>query len=168
MADVVQKSAEEPSVSKEEEIKAAKRAAILAKLNAAKEAASKEAASKEETKATHFGEHPGISCDGCGAKAPLIGYRYHCSKCANHDVCENCFDAWDNGKGIISNNLAEQKLSADPADHSFKVYKDKGFKALVKAGASGPTQASAKKLKPNDPCSCGSGKKYKKCCSAKE
>jgi hypothetical protein len=106
--------------------------------------------------------------DGCGAKAPLIGYRYHCSKCANHDVCENCFEAWGNGTGTITNNLAEQKLSTDPADHNFKVYTDKGFKALVKTAAGGPTQASAKKPKPNDPCSCGSGKKYKKCCSGKD
>eukprot|EP00729_Bicosta_minor_P027700 gene27700-26136_t len=31
-------------------------------------------------------------------------------------------------------------------------------------GASGPTQAKKKKVKPNEPCPCESGKKYKKCC----
>ena len=94
----------------------------------------------------------------------MIGYRYHCTKCANHDVCEACFNAWDGGKGAVTNNLAAQKISTDPADHFFKIYKDKSFKGLVKSAAK--TTAGPKKLKPNDPCSCGSGKKYKKCCAA--
>jgi hypothetical protein len=45
-----------------EDIKAAKRAEILAKLNAAKEAAADAAAKAETQKAIYFGEHPGISC----------------------------------------------------------------------------------------------------------
>jgi hypothetical protein len=102
--------------------------------------------------------------DGCGA-VPMVGYRYHCSKCANHDVCETCYNAWDNGNGVLTNNLAQQKLSSDPKDHSFKVYKDNSFKSLVKSGGSKKqSEPSAKKPKPNDPCSCGSGKKFKKCC----
>ncbi len=31
-------------------------------------------------------------------------------------------------------------------------------------GINGPMQFSTKKVYPNDPCPCGSGKKYKKCC----
>lgn len=31
-------------------------------------------------------------------------------------------------------------------------------------GMNGPVQAGQKKIYPNDPCPCGSGKKYKKCC----
>jgi uncharacterized protein YchJ len=31
----------------------------------------------------------------------------------------------------------------------------------------GPTVAAVKKPKPNEPCSCGSGKKFKKCCADK-
>ena len=44
------------------------------------------------------------------------------------------------------------------------------FEPLVKtAGAGqGPTKKAEKKLKPNDPCHCGSGKKYKKCCKKKD
>eukprot|EP00615_Pteridomonas_danica_P011257 CAMPEP_0114359174 /NCGR_PEP_ID=MMETSP0101-20121206/22818_1 /TAXON_ID=38822 ORGANISM="Pteridomonas danica, Strain PT" /NCGR_SAMPLE_ID=MMETSP0101 /ASSEMBLY_ACC=CAM_ASM_000211 /LENGTH=159 /DNA_ID=CAMNT_0001502583 /DNA_START=12 /DNA_END=491 /DNA_ORIENTATION=+ len=136
--------------------KAAKRAAIMAKVAAA----TAEREKQETQKANFFGEHPGISCDGCGA-APLVGYRYHCSKCANHDVCESCFDLWGNGKGEIDNQLGGQKLSIDPADHSFKVYRDKSFKSLVKGVKQEPV---VKKTKPNEPCPCGSGKKYKKCC----
>lgn len=66
--------------------------------------------------------------DGCGASAPLIGYRYKCSKCPNHDICEQCFDAWAGGTGVITNKLSEQKLSSDPKEHNFKVHKDKNYK----------------------------------------
>ena len=31
-------------------------------------------------------------------------------------------------------------------------------------GINGPVQATQKKVYPNDPCPCGSGKKFKKCC----
>ncbi len=99
--------------------------------------------------------------DGCGTRQ-IIGFRFHCSKCANHDVCESCFDSWEGGNGSITNNLAEQKLSTDPADHSFMAYKDKSFKSLVKSTAAAPER---KKTKPNEPCTCGSGKKFKKCCA---
>ena len=34
-------------------------------------------------------------------------------------------------------------------------------------GMNGPVQAAQKKIYPNDPCPCGSGKKYKKCCGRK-
>ena len=34
-------------------------------------------------------------------------------------------------------------------------------------GINGPIQASQKKIYPNDPCPCGSGMKYKKCCGKK-
>ena len=34
-------------------------------------------------------------------------------------------------------------------------------------GISGKTVVGKKKVYPNDPCPCGSGKKYKKCCGRK-
>ena len=135
---------------------------ILCRVAAAKAEQEKVA----EQKANYYGTHDGISCDGCGAASPLVGYRYKCSKCPNHDVCEQCFDAWAGGTGVMTNELNQQKLSSDPKDHVFKVYKDKSFKGLVKSGG-GPTLAAAKKTKPNDPCTCGSGKKFKKCCLEK-
>lgn len=67
--------------------------------------------------------------DGCGASAPLIGYRYKCTKCPNHDICEQCVDAWAGGAGVVTNKLSEQKLSSDPKEHNFKVHKDKNYKA---------------------------------------
>uniref|UniRef100_A0A6U0R8K9 ZZ-type domain-containing protein n=1 Tax=Micromonas pusilla TaxID=38833 RepID=A0A6U0R8K9_MICPS len=136
--------------------KAAKRAEIEAKVAAMKAEQKKQ----EEQKAAYFGEHQGITCDGCGA-VPIIGYRFRCKNCPNHDICEACHERWDNGKGSMANGLAKQQISLDPKDHDFFIHKERGFKPLVKTA--GPTQKSEKKLKPNDPCSCGSGKKAKKC-----
>ena len=73
------------------------------------------------------------------------------------------YTKWDDGKGSVGNALNQQKLSLDAADHNFKLHKDKGFKSLVKQQ---PGAAPLKKIKPNDACTCGSGKKYKKCCGA--
>lgn len=98
----------------------------------------------QEQKAAYFGEHQGITCDGCGAE-PIIGYRYRCKKCANHDICEACHERWDNGKGSMANGLAKQTISLDPKDHDFFVHKERGFKPLVKTV--GPTKKSEKKLK---------------------
>ena len=36
--------------------------------------------------------------------------------------------------------------------------------ATYPGGINGPAETSVKKVYPNDPCPCGSGKKYKKCC----
>lgn len=71
--------------------------------------------------------------------------------------------AWDGGKGTCGNALNQQKLSTVAADHSFALHKDKSFKAFVKGAGAAKAE---KKTKPNDPCPCGSGKKYKKCCGA--
>ena len=62
--------------------------------------------------------------------------------------------------------LTPQVLSANATDHSFALHKDKTFKPLVK-GKPGEKATAAPKIGPNDPCSCGSGKKYKKCCMNK-
>ena len=100
-----------------------------------------------EQKANYFGEHQGITCDGCGA-VPIIGYRYRCKNCPNHDICEACHERWDNGKGSMANGLAKQTISLDPKDHDFYIHKERGFKPLVKT--QGPTQKSEKKLKVRD------------------
>ena len=136
---------------------AAKRAEIEAKVAALKIKQEKE----EEQRTNFFGEHGGITCDGCGV-APIVGYRYRCRECANHDVCESCYDLFKSG--TVSNGLGKQVISAKAEDHSFKLHKDKGFSSLVKK-APEAAKPKAAKVKPNDPCPCGSKKKYKKCCS---
>eukprot|EP00434_Breviolum_minutum_P038632 symbB.v1.2.034279.t1/scaffold4398.1/size40168/6 len=172
-----QELAEVPKTAAEEKESAEKkRAAIVARVAAAK--AEQEKAQRvvafqegkkkeiEEKGATlHFGEHQGITCDACSV-VPIFGYRYACKSCSSHDVCESCFDAWAGGTGVMPNKLAKQTLSTNPTDHSFKLYKDQTFKPVVKP-AGGASTKSAPKLKPNDNCDCGSGKKYKKCCMNK-
>ena len=71
-----------------------------------------------------------------------MGYRYKCKSCANHDICETCFKAWDGGKGTVANHLNQQKLSTNAADHTFAVHKDKGFK---RGPGAGPTSNRARK-----------------------
>lgn len=140
-----------------DEIKAAKRKEIEANLAALKIKQEKEA----EQKSTFFGEHTGITCDGCGM-GPIVGYRYHCRDCANHDVCETCYDNFTQGK--VTNGLGKQVVSLKAEDHRFKLHKDKAFSSLVKGDKKEATTKAGPKCKPNDPCPCGSGKKYKKCC----
>ena len=45
----------------------------------------------QEQRAQFFGTHEGVHCDGCGT-GPIVGYRYKCKRCQNHDICESCYD----------------------------------------------------------------------------
>ncbi len=47
------------------------------------------------------------------------------------------------------------------------IFDDETRKALYKEQKSSTTIVKADKVYPNDPCPCGSGKKYKKCCGKK-
>jgi len=146
----------------DEAAKEAKRAEVAAKVAALR---AEQAKAKEEAPAPldkeYYGTHSAITCDGCGVE-PIEGYRYRCSKCANHDLCEMCWTSWKGGNLPYAE---KQKLSSDPADHDFSRFKSEGFKRLLSSdGAAGLTEKKAAKVKPNDPCPCGSGKKYKKCC----
>ena len=50
-----------------------------------------------------------------------------------------------------------------------RVAKETGTTAATKTVVKKqPVRNAAKKVGPNDPCPCGSGKKYKKCCMQKE
>ena len=73
---------------------------------------------------------------------------------------------------MVKNALGNvNRMSKDPKDHSFKVYAEPGcFKPMgtvTKGDNTKATKKQGKKIKPNDPCPCGSGKKYKKCCRGK-
>jgi len=162
MGDGAAETAAPMSTEAEAEVKAKRRAEVAAQVAAAQAAQAKEA----EQKTLFFGEHGGITCDGCGV-SPIVGYRYRCKSCPNHDVCESCYDRWAGGTGVMENGLKKQVLSSNASDHSFALHKESGgknFKPLVKGG--GATAKSAPKVKPNDSCTCNSGKKYKKCCGA--
>ena len=49
-----------------------------------------------------------------------------------------------------------------------KVAKETGTAAANKSAVKQAPVRKEKKAGPNDPCPCGSGKKYKKCCMQKE
>ena len=51
-----------------------------------------------------FGTHKSITCDGCGT-VPLVGYRWRCKDCKNHDLCDACHEVFKGGKLPV---LAEQ------------------------------------------------------------
>ena len=65
---------------------AARRAEIMKKVAAAKAEREAKAKAEEAQRTEYYGEHPGISCDGCGSEGPMMGYRYRCKSCANHDA----------------------------------------------------------------------------------
>ena len=94
----------------EDAARAAKRKEIEEKLAALRLHKEKE----EEQKARYFGDHPGITCDGCGV-GPIVGYRYKCKSCPNHDVCESCYDNLKIA-GKVENGLGKQVISANAAE----------------------------------------------------
>ena len=49
-----------------------------------------------------------------------------------------------------------------------KIFDEETRKALYKEQKSSTTIVKEQKIYPNDPCPCGSGKKYKKCCGANQ
>ena len=147
----------------------AKRAEIMKQVAAAKAAQAAAAAAEpepqpaEELDASKFGTHKSITCDGCGT-VPIVGYRWRCRSCKNHDLCDSCYEQFKGGK--LPQSLDQQRcnpVSPRVEDHEFYVYAEQGSFSGMK-GASGPTKKKEKKTKPNEPCPCGSGKKYKKCC----
>jgi len=96
------------------------------------------------------------------------GYRYKCLHCKNHDICETCHAKFcDTGELTQNESLARvNQVSKRAEDHKFRKYaeSDGSFKPIGGGGVTGATKARPKKTKPNDPCPCGSKKKYKKCC----
>jgi len=106
------------------------------------------------------------TCDGCTAN-PIVGFRYKCTKCPDHDVCENCYDSFQKGKFVHENKI--NPVSRDVKDHAFAPYVDKKkFTGLLPKKKEPTAKKEGKKPKPNEECHCGSKKKYKKCCFAKD
>ena len=132
----------------------------LAKAKRAEAQAAKAKAAANTLDPQKFGTHLGITCDGCGI-VPIVGYRWRCRNCKNHDLCDTCIESFNNGK-LLHTNGRRNPISPRLEDHEFDILAEPGiFKAMK--GASGPTKKKKKKLKPNQPCPGGCGKKVKKC-----
>ena len=63
-------------------------------------------------------------------------------------------------------NKLNPNISRDVSAHSFKAYAE--GKSFTRIGGKKNEQPTVRKtkVKPNDPCTCGSALKYKKCCGA--
>ncbi len=101
----------------------------------------------------------GIGLRGYGQKNPVIEYRYEGFE---------MFDAMvESIREETVRALLTVKLRKNEAPEREQVAKPDAPNAGAGDG-SFSEQATAKKIKDNDPCPCGSGKKYKKCCKLKE
>ncbi|MBP3380622.1 MAG: preprotein translocase subunit SecA [Ruminococcus sp.] len=101
----------------------------------------------------------GISLRSYGQKNPVIEYRYEGFE---------MFDAMvDSIREDTVRMLLTVKLRKNEAPEREQVAKPDAPNAGAGDGSFAP-QATAKKIGDNDPCPCGSGKKYKKCCKLKE
>ena len=63
--------------------------------------------------------------------------------------------------------LLYKNMVAAEADWLYDIFDEETRKELYKEQKSSTTIVKEQKVYPNDPCPCGSGKKYKKCCGRK-
>ncbi|MBQ4531116.1 MAG: preprotein translocase subunit SecA [Lachnospiraceae bacterium] len=97
----------------------------------------------------------GIGLQAFGQRDPLIEYRL------------SGYDMFDEMTGAISEDTVkllmhvrvEQKVEREQVAKVTGTNKDEAVK--------GPVKRAEGKVYPNDPCTCGSGKKYKQCCGRK-
>ena len=98
-----------------------KRAEIMrrvAEARAAQDAALKKAKKVEKAPDPRkFGTHLNITCDGCGT-APILGYRWRCHTCKNHDLCDTCYDVFKGGK-LLHSNARRNPISMVLDHHEF-------------------------------------------------
>ena len=98
----------------------------------------------------------GIGLQAYGQKDPLIDY-----KMSGFDMFESMTAAIrEESVRILFHVRVEQKVEREPAAEVTGTNKDT-------AQPQAPVQREEKKVYPNDPCPCGSGKKYKQCCGRK-
>ena len=98
----------------------------------------------------------GIGLQAYGNRDPVVEYKM------------NAFDMFDGMTAAIREDTVrilyhvrvEQKVEREPAAKVTGTNKDDSL-------ARAPKKRDAQKIYPNDPCPCGSGKKYKQCCGRK-
>ncbi len=95
----------------------------------------------------------GIGLQSLGQKDPLLEYKFQ-----GFDMFESMTDAirQDTVKALLHIKI-EQKVEREEVAKVTGTNKDESLKK-------GPVRREGKKIQPNDPCPCGSGRKYKQCC----
>ena len=98
----------------------------------------------------------GIGLQAYGNRDPLVEYKMSAYE---------MFDAMSSAiredtVRILCHIRVEQKVEREPAAKVTGTNKDSSSVRM-------PQKRAAQKIYPNDPCPCGSGKKYKQCCGRK-
>ena len=98
----------------------------------------------------------GIGLQAYGQRDPLVEY-----KMSGYEMFDSMTAAIrEDTVRILFHIRAEQKVEREPAAKVTGTNRDD---STVQA----PKKREEKKIYPNDPCPCGSGKKYKQCCGRK-
>ncbi len=96
----------------------------------------------------------GIGLQAYGQKDPVVQY-----KMMGYDMFDSMTTAiTEDTVRLLMHIQVEQKVEREQVAKVTGTNKDEG------ASVKGPVRRSEKKVYPNDPCPCGSGKKYKNCC----
>lgn len=95
----------------------------------------------------------GIGLQSLGQKDPLLEYKFQ-----GFDMFEAMTDAIreDTVRALMHVQI-EQKVEREEVAKVTGTNRDESVKK-------GPVRRTGKKIQPNDPCPCGSGRKYKQCC----
>ncbi len=95
----------------------------------------------------------GIGLQSLGQKDPLLEYKFQ-----GFDMFEGMTDAIreDTVRALMRVKI-EQKVEREEVAKVTGTNKDDSVKK-------GPVKREGRKIQPNDPCPCGSGRKYKQCC----
>ncbi len=98
----------------------------------------------------------GIGLQAYGQRDPVIEYKF-----AGFDMFQEMIDAIaEETVKALTHIKIEQKVEREQVAKVTGTNKDD-------TAAKAPKRRSSKKIQPNDPCPCGSGKKYKQCCGKK-
>ena len=98
----------------------------------------------------------GIGLASYGQKDPVVEY-----KMSAYDMFDEMIaNIKEDTVRLIFSVKVEQKVEREQVAQVTGTNKDEG-------ASSGPMKRAEQKIYPNDPCPCGSGKKYKNCCGRK-
>ena len=97
----------------------------------------------------------GITLQAYANKDPVVEYKF-----AGYDMFNEMTNSIrEDTVRMLMHVKIEEKVEREEVAKVTGTNKDDSVKA-------GPIKRTSKKIMPNDPCPCGSGKKYKKCCGA--
>ncbi len=103
-----------------------------------------------------------ISCVKVSASRHMArGIRWSSIRCSGYEMFDSMTAAIrEDTVRILFHIRVEQKVEREPAAKVTGTNKDD-------TAVNAPKKREAKKIYPNDPCPCGSGKKFKQCCGRK-